>query len=83
MIKSLEKFMPMSCWRRAKFWQYVFVLVDHDVCAGDTLREWCRLRVVKGKNKWLDRQIQSTLALAIKMDERSVEYAKSHKRKKV
>lgn len=51
-----------SCWNRARMEQSVFVLLDHDVAAPDTIRFWCAERVRKGKNTWSDEQIKSALA---------------------
>lgn len=57
-----------SCWNKAGMETTVFVLLDHDVAAPDTIRFWCAERVRKGKNTWHDEQIKEALAIAARID---------------
>lgn len=42
----------------------LFVLRGHDVCSAETVRDWCQRRILRGKNKLEDPQIQEALAAA-------------------
>jgi hypothetical protein len=42
----------------------MFVLIGRDVCAAETIRDWCWRRILRGKNKLEDKQIQEALACA-------------------
>jgi hypothetical protein len=68
MRKQFELNDPSSCINRAKDNEMVFVLIGHDVCAAETIRDWCQRRILRGKNKIDDKQIQEALAAAEIMD---------------
>lgn len=57
-----------SCWNRAKTLEWIFVLLGRDVAAPRTIREWCRLRCIFGKNTPKDEQITEALACADAME---------------
>lgn len=59
---------PKSCMNRARGKEMTFVLLGRNVAAPDTIREWCRLRCVAGKNTPKDKQIREALACAETME---------------
>lgn len=61
MIKRDELADPKSCLNRAKMDEMVFVLLGHDIAAGDTIRYWANRRIELGKNKPDDPQIVKAL----------------------
>ena len=63
MIKSKALSDPNSCWNKAKDDEMVFVILEHDVTAPDTVRDWCARRVRIGKNKPGDPQINRSLGV--------------------
>jgi hypothetical protein len=64
MRKQHELSDPGSCLNRAQNNEYVFVLRGHDVAAPYVIRAWCQMRIIMGKNKLEDHQIQEALAAA-------------------
>jgi len=48
---------PTSCLNRARDDEFVFVLLDRDDAALDTVRDWIARRIKLGKNKPDDAQI--------------------------
>lgn len=68
MKKSDEAAQPNSCWNSARDNERVFVLLERDAAAPDTIRFWCSERVRLGKNQPADEQITSALALAAGME---------------
>lgn len=64
MKKHRELADPTSCLSRAKDDEDVFVLLGRDVAAPDTIRYWVHCRIVMGKNKREDPQMQEALLLA-------------------
>jgi hypothetical protein len=69
MIKFNEMADGRSCLNRADMEEMIFTLLARDICAADTVRYWCKLRVESGKNKWDDAQIKEALECARVMDE--------------
>ncbi len=55
---------PNSCLNRAGHRERIFVVRGHDITSPGTIREWCRLRCLHGKNVPQDPQIQEALAWA-------------------
>jgi hypothetical protein len=55
---------PGSCWNRAGFEEYVFVILERDVTAPGTIRDWVLRRIKAGKNQASDPQIIEALAWA-------------------
>jgi hypothetical protein len=67
-IKSQELTDPHSCMSRALPDEMTFVLLGRDITAPATIREWCRLRCLHGKNRPQDPQIREALACADAME---------------
>ena len=59
---------PNSCMNRAKDDEWTFVLLEHDVAAPDTIRDWCARRVRMGKNLPNDPQIREAQRCANAME---------------
>lgn len=68
MRKQHELNDPNSCLNRAADNEMIFVLRGHDVAAPHAIREWCERRILMGKNKLEDNQIQEALAAAMIME---------------
>jgi hypothetical protein len=68
MHKVAELNNPTSCLNRAKNEERIFVLLERDVAAPETIRFWAAERVRQGKNHPADRQIQEAVALAAEME---------------
>jgi hypothetical protein len=64
MIKSEELTNPNSCMSKAKDNEMTFVLLGRDADAPETIRFWCRRRIMRGKNKPTDPQILEAIACA-------------------
>ncbi len=64
---------PASCLNRAKDDELLFVLLARDLDAPDTIRDWVRRRILRGKNSADDPQITEALALAQAMEENQEE----------
>lgn len=64
MRKQFELQDPRSCLNQAIDNEMLFVLRSHDITAPATIREWCQQRILRGKNKLEDEQIQQALAAA-------------------
>jgi hypothetical protein len=75
MRKVDELMNPDSCMNRAKSSEMTFVLLGRDVTAPATIREWCRLRCLHGKNTPKDAQIVEALACADAMEREQKSYA--------
>lgn len=73
MIKRDEIADPSSCWNKAGDGERVFVILERDVAAPDTVREWCRLRIALGKNKLGDPQISEAMEWARLVEMRDAE----------
>lgn len=83
MRKSEELKNPNSCMNRAYLTEMTFVLLARDIAAPDTIREWCRLRCLHGRNTPKDEQIQEALACADAMeaDRKTYEITRGSSRK--
>ena len=68
MRKQFEQNDASSCLNRAKDNEMLFVLRGHDAAAPSTIRQWAQMRIVMGKNKLEDEQIQEALAVAMIME---------------
>ena len=68
MRKLQELTEPNSCMNRADMTEMTFVLLARDVAAPATIREWCRLRCLHGKNTPKDPQIREALDCADAME---------------
>lgn len=64
MIKRKELTDPNSCMSKADPDEMTFVLLARDIAAPETIREWCRLRCLHGKNSPNDSQIKEAIACA-------------------
>ena len=64
MRKQFELNDQSSCLNRANNNEMLFVLRGHDICAPETIREWCTKRIIRGKNKLEDPEIQEALNAA-------------------
>ena len=67
--KQFEQTDPQSCLNRSQNNEMLFILRGHDVCAPETIRDWCARRILRGKNKLEDQQIQEALANARIMEQ--------------
>lgn len=70
MLKKTEESSRGSCWNRADSNEMVFVLLGRDVAAPAAIRAWVEARILAGKNKRDDTQIQEALGAADYMEER-------------
>lgn len=70
MTKQEEIDLPDSCWNRAKQGELMFVLLERDKAAPETIRQWARVRVATGMNSSIDLKIDEALEIAKKMEER-------------
>jgi hypothetical protein len=70
MKKQDEMNDPKSCWNKAKGDELLFVLLERDMDAPETIRFWVNKRIARRKNKLEDPQMQEALALADQMDHR-------------
>ena len=59
---------PKSCLNKARDEEMLFVLLGRDADAPDTIRDWIRRRIAKGKNKLSDAKIQEALECALTME---------------
>jgi hypothetical protein len=64
MRKQFELNEPNSCLNRAANNEMLFVLRSHDVCAPFAIREWCKERILRGKNQPDDSTIKEAMAAA-------------------
>ena len=46
MRKQFELKDPNSCLNRAQDNEMLFVIRSHDVCAAETVRDWCQRRIL-------------------------------------
>ena len=67
---------PRSCLNRAKDDEWLFVLLDRDEAAPDTVRDWVRRRIRLGKNQPDDAQMTEALQWAD-----TVEAEQTHRKK--
>ena len=58
MRKSAELSDPNSCLNKAKDDELLFVLLERDAAAADTVEFWCNRRIKLGKNTENDMQIK-------------------------
>lgn len=70
MKKSEEVSDPQSCWNKAADDELLFVLLERDDAAADTIRYWIAKRIELGKNAADDRQLRGAAALANRMEGR-------------
>ncbi len=68
MIKRDELSNPGSCMSRALPHERTFVVLARDITAPATIREWCRLRCIRGLNLPKDPQITEALQCADLME---------------
>lgn len=68
MNKSDELTDPNSCMSKAHDDEMTFVLLARDIAAPWAIRLWIVLRILRGKNKWNDAQIQEALHCAREMN---------------
>ena len=68
MRKQFELNDRNSCLNRAANNEMLFVLRSHDIAAPETIRDWCQRRILRGKSKLEDPQIQEALAAALIME---------------
>lgn len=68
MKKKDELAKPNSCFNKAKDNTLIFVLIEDDGDAPETIRDWCRRRVFRGKNKPDDPKIKEALDIAEEME---------------
>lgn len=64
MIKMKEISEKDSCWNKANGFDMVFVLIEKDLAAADTIRFWIKKRIELGKNKIGDAQLLEAEACA-------------------
>lgn len=69
MEKYKELDNPSSCLSRALPSERIFVLLERDIAAPETIRFWCRQRIVLGKNTADDPQMHEAIACARAMEE--------------
>ncbi len=67
MLKAHEQSNPNSCWNKAEDTERLFVLLARDVAAPLTILCWIIFRVIFGKNKLFDPQVQEAWDCAMKM----------------
>lgn len=58
-----------SCFNKADDSELMFVLLDRDAAAPETIRFWAAKRVKLGLNKWGDPKIVEAVRLALTMEE--------------
>lgn len=68
MEKNRELSDPNSCWNKAEPGEIVFVLLERDISTPATIRDWCRRRIMHGKNVEEDPQIQEALECAKRIE---------------
>lgn len=79
MLKHKEAADPRSCWNKARPDELVFVLLERDVDAPDTIRDWVRRRIKRGKNKPDDAQMTEALECARLMEIMDKDFFKDEK----
>jgi len=78
MTKIKEINDPDSCLNKGLDTELKFVIREVDIVAGDTVRDWCRRRIEKGKNTWNDSQIQEAMLWADRADAWQKEFGDSN-----
>lgn len=68
MIKAAELANPSSCWNKAKIDHMLFVLIQTDLAAPETIRFWVKERIRLGLNKEEDTQLREALMVADYME---------------
>jgi hypothetical protein len=68
MLKRDELSIPESCFNRAADDERIFVLLERDIAAPHSIREWALERVARGKNHADDPQIVEALKCAELME---------------
>lgn len=73
MLKQDELTIDSSCLNRANANEMLFVILERDVAASETIRYWCMMRIKHNKNKEDDDQIKEALMVAdyIEMKQRA------------
>jgi hypothetical protein len=69
MLKRDETTNPASCLNRARDDEMTFVLLGRDRAAPLAIRAWVEARILIGKNRLDDPQIQEALACARRMEQ--------------
>lgn len=64
MLKKNELDDENSCLNRATANEMLFVILERDVAAPETIRYWCMMRIKHGKNRETDAQIIEALNCA-------------------
>lgn len=75
MLKCNELSDPNSCLNKADDGEMLFVLLERDFAAPETIREWVRKRVELGLNQLGDTKLVSALATADYIERKN---AKAH-----
>lgn len=70
MLKHEEMSDPTSCLNKAADDEIIFVVLEQDDAAPDTIRFWVNKRIELGKNKPSDRKMTSALELADLIEQR-------------
>ena len=68
MRKQFELSDPNSCTNKANNNEMMFTLLGRDPAAPGAIRFWCQMRILLGKNKLEDEQIQGALSAALIME---------------
>lgn len=69
MFKRDEVFLPDSCFNKTKDDEYLFVLLERDPCAPETIRFWVSQRIKRGLNLSSDQKLLSALDVADRMEQ--------------
>jgi hypothetical protein len=64
MTKIEEINNPNSCLNKGLDTELKFVIRETDIVAPEIVREWCRLRILKGRNNQHDAQITEAMRWA-------------------
>ncbi len=69
MKKSMEIERSDSCFNKARLDERMFVILERDIAAPGTIRDWCKRRIRAKKNLPGDAQIKEALLLALEIEE--------------
>lgn len=68
-MRKLQELQDVNgCFNKGNLKEMIFVLLGRDIAAPATIREWCRLRCLHGKNTANDPQIKEALECADTME---------------
>jgi len=70
MKKCDERAHERSCWNKAREDEILFIMMERDLAAPETIRFWVEKRIELGLNKRDDPQMQDALACANRMEGR-------------